>query len=135
MFRSGRTVSPRGRKPRGSERKCPWRFFHRDPMFGLKIGDHALSAEATDARVLLAAKSHNGSVNCGQIIDMSYPGHEPVRKPLAARQITGNDLYLASHDVAAGRALAFKTFAAMLQTVVLGRHCAIVPADIKRSMS
>jgi hypothetical protein len=69
MFRSGRTVSPRGWRPRSSERKCPWRFMVRLSVCR-KIGDHAFSAEVADAGVLLATRSHIDLVNCGQIINM-----------------------------------------------------------------
>lgn len=42
------------------------------------------------------------------------------------------DSYLDAQDVAPGRVIAFNTFAGILQTVSLGGHSAIMPADISR---
>ncbi len=42
------------------------------------------------------------------------------------------DAYLESYGVAPARTLAFNTFAGILQTVSLGGHSAIMPADISR---
>lgn len=51
-------------------------------MFSRKIGDYAFSAEAADAGVLLAAKSHIGLINCEKIRDI---GSSSRRSRRAAR--------------------------------------------------